>query len=131
VIFSHLIHLPTNFIISLFLLAEYYSNVYRFHIFIHSSVEGHLCCFEFQTIMNTSTMNIVEQVSLQYGGASFQCMPWSGITRSWGRSIPNILRNVKLISKVVVQAYIPTSNGGVFTLFHMLTSMSCGLSFLS
>jgi hypothetical protein len=38
-------------------------------------------------------MNIVEHVSLCYGRASFEYMPWSGLARSWGRTIPNFLRN--------------------------------------
>ena len=39
------------------------------HIFgIHSLVEGHLACFQFLTIMNKSATNIIEHVSLGYGG---------------------------------------------------------------
>ena len=46
-----------------------------YHIFfIHSSVEGHLGCFQFLAIMNKAAMNIVEQVSLWDGGASFEYM---------------------------------------------------------
>jgi hypothetical protein len=32
------------------------------HIFIYSSVEGHLCCFNFLAIMNKAVMNKVDQV---------------------------------------------------------------------
>ena len=47
-----------------------------YHIFfIHSSVEGHLGCFQFLAIMNKAAMNIVEQVSLWGDGASFGYMP--------------------------------------------------------
>jgi hypothetical protein len=54
-----------------------------YHIFlIHSSVEGHLGCFHFMAIMNKAAMNIVEQVSLCYGGASFAYMLRSGIVES-------------------------------------------------
>ena len=39
------------------------------HIFcIHSSVEGHLGCLQLLAIANKAAMNIVEQVSLWYGG---------------------------------------------------------------
>ena len=52
-----------------------------YHIFfIHSSVEGHLGCFQF--LSNQATMNIVEQVSLWDDGASFGYIPRSGIARS-------------------------------------------------
>jgi hypothetical protein len=42
----------------------------------HSSVEEHLGCF------SKVDMNIVEQVSLWDGGASFEYMPKGGIARS-------------------------------------------------
>jgi hypothetical protein len=38
-------------------------------------------------------MNIVEHVSLWYGGASFQYMSRSGIARSSGSTLSNFLRN--------------------------------------
>jgi hypothetical protein len=38
-------------------------------------------------------MNILEQVSLWDGKASFGYMPSSGIAGSWGRTIPSFLRN--------------------------------------
>ena len=39
--------------------------------FIHSSVEEQLGCSQFLAIKNKVAMNIVEQVSLWGGGASF------------------------------------------------------------
>jgi len=51
-----------------------------YHIFcIHSSVEGHLGSFQLLAIINKAAMNIVEHVSLLYVGASFGCMPKTGI----------------------------------------------------
>ena len=42
------------------------------HIFfIYFSVEGHLACFQFLTIMNRDAMDIVVQESLWDGGTSF------------------------------------------------------------
>jgi hypothetical protein len=41
-------------------------------------------------------MNIVEQVPLWHGGASFGYMPKSGTARSSGRSISNFLRNLQI-----------------------------------
>jgi hypothetical protein len=46
---------------------------------IHSSVEGHLACFQLLAIMNKAVMNTVEQASLWYGGISFNYVPRSGI----------------------------------------------------
>ena len=44
-IISRSIHVAVNDIISFFFKAEQYSIVYMYHIFIHSSVDGHLGCF--------------------------------------------------------------------------------------
>ena len=46
---------------------------YIFHI--DSSVEGHLGCFQFLTIISKAAMNVVERESLLYVGASFGDMP--------------------------------------------------------
>ncbi|EDL11227.1 mCG133245, isoform CRA_a [Mus musculus] len=68
-----------------------------YHIFcIHSSVEGHLGCFQLLDIINKAAMNIVEHMSLLYVGASFGYMPSKGIALSSGRSISNFLRNLQL-----------------------------------
>jgi hypothetical protein len=65
-----------------------------YHIFcIHSSVEGHLGCFQFLAIINMAAMNIVEHVSLLHVRASSGSMPRSGIAGSSGRTISNFLRN--------------------------------------
>ena len=37
-------------------------------------------CFQFLPIMNKAAMNVVEQVSMYYGEASFEYMIRSGIT---------------------------------------------------
>ena len=64
------------------------------HIFcINSSVEGNLGCFQLLDIINKTSMNIVEQMSLLYVGAPFGYMPSSGIAGSSDRTISNFLRN--------------------------------------
>lgn len=53
------------------------------HIFFnHSSVEGHLGCFQFLSITNKAAMNIVEQVSLWDVETAFGYMPRGGIDGS-------------------------------------------------
>ena len=54
---------------------------------------GYLGCFQFLTITNKASVNIVEHVSLWYGRKSFGYMSKSGIAGSSGRSIYNFLRN--------------------------------------
>ena len=58
------IHVAANGIILFFFMAEYYSIMYMYHIFlIHSSVDRHLDCFHVLAIMNSAAMNIGERVS--------------------------------------------------------------------
>ena len=64
---------PCENMMSLFLIA-----IVFYIFFIHSSVEGHLGCFQFLAIMNKAAMNIVEQVSLWDVPASFGYMARSG-----------------------------------------------------
>ena len=67
------------------------------HIFcIYSSIVGHLGCFQLLVITNKATMNIEVLVSLWYCGASFGCMPQSGIVESSSRSIYSFLRNFQI-----------------------------------
>ena len=50
------------------------------HIFcIQSLVDGHLVYFQFLATINKAAMNIVDHMSLGYGGASFKYMPRSYI----------------------------------------------------
>jgi hypothetical protein len=58
-----------------------------YHIFyIHSSVEGHVGCFQLLTIINKSAMNIVEHVSNMHWNI-FYVESSSGIAGSSGRNI--------------------------------------------
>jgi hypothetical protein len=65
-----------------------------YHIFcIHSSVEGHLGCFQLLAIINMASMNIMEHVSLLHVGASSGYMTRGGIAGSSGSTMSNFLRN--------------------------------------
>ena len=57
-VISRSIHIAANGIISFFFMAEQYSIVYVYHIFIHSSVDGHLGCFYVLAIANSAAINV-------------------------------------------------------------------------
>ena len=68
-----------------------------YHIFgSHSSVEGHLDCFQFLAIINKASMNTVEHVSILHVGAASGYMPRSGIAGSSGKTISNFLKNCQI-----------------------------------
>ena len=62
------------------------------HIFcIHSSVDGHLGCFQLMAITNKTDMNIVEHEFLWYSRASFSYISRSGIAGLSCRTVSNFL----------------------------------------
>ena len=82
--FIHLIRTDSN---EFFLMAEYYSIVYMYHVFlIHSSADGYLCCFHVLAIINSAAMNTGVHVSLS-DLVSSVCMPRSGIAGSYDSSL--------------------------------------------
>ena len=60
---------------------------YTPHLFIHSSVDGHLGCFHDLAIVNSSVMNTGAHVFFRIGVFVFsRCMPRNGIAGSYGSS---------------------------------------------
>lgn len=61
IFFSNSIHLPIHFMMSPFnnLAILHYINVSHF---IHSFIEGHLCCFQFLSILRTEAMKPIKQL---------------------------------------------------------------------
>ena len=86
VIMSRSILVATNGIILLLFMTEYiYIFIHMDHIFIHSSVDGHLACFHVLSTINSAAMNIEVHVSFQSLVMSGY-MPRSGADGSYGNS---------------------------------------------
>ena len=62
---SRSIHISINDFVSFFLVAEKYSIIYMYHIFIYSSVDGHLGCFHVLAIVNSAAVNPGVHVSFE------------------------------------------------------------------
>jgi hypothetical protein len=92
-------------------------------------VEGLLGCFQLLAITNKAAMNIVEHVSLWYGGASFGYMSrihphtshiYLGLQVEL---IPFFRGTFRFISKMDAPVCNPTSNGVVFFFLHICARM--------
>ena len=77
-------------------MAEYYSVVYIYYIFfIHSSVDGHLGCFQILVTVKSAATNMGVYLSLQYSVFLFgRYIPNIGLVGSYDGSIFSFLRNI-------------------------------------
>ena len=78
-------------------IARWYSIVYmHLYFFIHSSVDGHLGCFDVLAVVNSAALNVGIHMSFPILVSSGY-LPRSGIARSYNGFIPNFLRSLHTI----------------------------------
>ena len=88
------IHIAANGIISFgFCDRVMFHCIYICHIFIRSSVYGHLGCFHVLTVVNDAAVNTGVDESFRMR-VLLGYMPSSGVIRSYGSSSSSFLRNL-------------------------------------
>jgi hypothetical protein len=78
------------------------------NFYIHSSLQGHLGSFHLLATINMATMKTKVHMSLWYVGASFGCMPKSGIAGSFYNARSDFLRNCQTDFQSGFQHLLPT-----------------------
>ena len=95
-----------------------------YHIFTHSSVDGHLGGFHVLAIVNSAAVNIGVHVLFQIMFFFTEYMPRSGIAGSDVSSVSCILFSI-----VAAPICIPSNSVGVFPSLHISSSIYCWLTF--
>ena len=119
---SRSIHAAANGIISFFFMAVQYSIVYMYHIFIHSSVDGHFVGLHVLAIMNSAAVNIGMHYLFEFWFSSGRC-PGVGLLDH--TIVPFLVFKGTSILFFVVAApvYIPTNSVRRFLFLHTLSSI--------
>ena len=95
-----------------------------YHIFIHSSVGGHLRLFPFLAIVNSAAVNNGVHVSFRIVAVSGY-VPSSGVAGSYGRFTPSFLRNLHtVLHNGCISVHSQQWCRG-FPFVHILTSIYC------
>ena len=95
-----------------------------YHIFIPSSVDGHLGCFHVLAVVNSATVNIGIHVSFSVMVSSGYICPVVGLL-GHSRFIPSFQESSMLFSIVAVSIYIPPNSARAFPFLHTLSSIYC------
>ena len=77
---------------------------------IHSSDDGHLCCFHLLAIMNNANLNTGVRIPQDLTVNYFEYTSRNGIAIPYGISMFNILRNCHNLPTGAISSYILTNS---------------------